>query len=353
MKIVISPDSYKGTMTAAEAAAAIARGFAGMPAAELVQLPVADGGEGTVDAFVAAGAHRVFVDNVEDALGRTRHASYAITSNGTAVIESAEAVGLCLIEPNERNILRSDSRGLARLLRHAATRGCKHILVGLGGSATNDGGCGMLQALGYLITDRAIDGSKREAWLNDMHIDVLCDVRAPFCGTQGATLVFARQKGADDAAIAELEVKMQHLAELMKQASGIDVANMPGAGAAGGLGGAFAACLGAKLVPGIETVLNNIDFDRALDGADLVITGEGAIDSQSLMGKATVGVLERASKKNIPTTAIAGRVEDRPALIAAGFADVIQIIPLTPSHTLNLTLTVKNVLLKKYNQYCR
>ena len=353
MKILIAPDSYKGTRTAAQAAAAIADGFANSPNSECLLMPVADGGEGTVDAFLAAGSLRVFVDDVEDALGRKRRATYAISSNGTAVIESAEAVGLCHIEPKERNICLSDSRGLARLLRHAATNGCKHIVVGLGGSATNDGGCGMLKALGYTISEQGIDGSKCEACLDNVCIDVLCDVQAPFCGPQGATMVFARQKGADEETIAQLELKMQHLAELMKKSTGIDVATMPGAGAAGGLGGAFAACLGARLLPGISTILDVLDFDRALDGTNLVITGEGSIDSQSLMGKATVGVLERANKKNIPTIAIAGRVEDRAILLAAGFADVIQITPLTTSHTQNLTLTVKNMLLKKYNQYWR
>lgn len=302
-------------------------------------LPIADGGEGTVDAFVAAGARRVYIDGVADALRRPRRASYAVMPDGTAVIESAEAVGLCLIAPDERDIRHSDSRGLARLLQHAVENGSRHVLVGLGGSATNDGGTGMLRALGYSISDKGIDSSRRAAWLDGVDIEVLCDVQAPFCGPGGATMVFARQKGAGPADIEEMENEMQHLAQLMSEATGKDVARMPGAGAAGGLGGAFAACLSARLVPGIDTILKTIGFDAALSGAELVITGEGAIDSQSLMGKATVGVLEHAKRHGIPVIAIAGRVEDRPALLDAGFADVIQIERQTGSHTENLRLT--------------
>jgi len=344
MKIVVACDSFKGTLSAAEACRSVACGIREvLPQADIVELPVADGGEGTVDAFVSAGARRMEVDGVADALGRSHRGCYCILPDGvTAVLESAQAVGLNLIAPDERDILAADSRGLARLIDDAVAHACTRIIVGLGGSATNDGGAGMLAGLGYGFLDVdgkqvvtygggsltqifSVDAGGRREYIPSLDVTIMCDVSAPFCGNQGATHVFARQKGASEADVVLLEKGMCQFADIVRRTTGCDVAAMPGAGAAGGLGGALAAFLNGRIVPGISAVIDALSFDKALDGASLVITGEGSIDRQSLMGKATFGVLGRCRENAVPVIAFAGRVEDRGVLLDAGFRDVVAV----------------------------
>ena len=324
-KCVVVSDSFKGTVSSREiceiAQRVIPRHF---PACEVVCIPVADGGEGTVDCFIQAmGAQRVEV-TVTNALGEKSAAAYARIGE-LAIIEMAAAAGLPQV-----GALRcpgtATTYGVGELIAHAAHSGCRKILLGLGGSATNDGGCGCAAALGVRFYDAAgqsfipvgdtlgriarIDTAKADELLRSVEITVMCDVTNPLYGPTGAAYVFAPQKGADAEKVKSLDAGLRHFGDVIRSQLGIDVSRMPGAGAAGGMGAGCVALLGGMIQSGIDAVLDVTGFDRQLEGADLVITGEGRIDSQSADGKVISGVARRTRAKGVPLIAIAGGIAD-------------------------------------------
>ena len=324
-KCVVVSDSFKGTVSSREiceiAQRVIPRHF---PACEVVCIPVADGGEGTVDCFIQAmGAQRVEV-TVTNALGEKSAAAYARIGE-LAIIEMAAAAGLPQV-----GALRcpgtATTYGVGELIAHAAHSGCRKILLGLGGSATNDGGCGCAAALGVRFYDAdgqsfvpvgdtlgriaRIDTAKADELLRSVEITVMCDVTNPLYGPTGAAYVFAPQKGADAEKVKSLDAGLRHFGDVIRSQLGIDVSRMPGAGAAGGMGAGCVALLGGTIQSGIDAVLDVTGFDRQLEGADLVITGEGRIDSQSADGKVVSGVARRTRTKGIPLIAIAGGIAD-------------------------------------------
>ena len=303
MKVIIASDSFKGCLSSAQVADAVAEGILlSYPQAEVVKVPVADGGEGTVEALGAELVKAL----VSDPLGRPHEAVYGI-SGETAVIEVAAACGLMLLRPEERNPLVTTTRGVGELILDAVKRGCKHFLIGLGGSATNDGGRGMVEVPGLLEAARGLD------------FTIACDVDTPFVGPAGASRVFGPQKGASPEDVEVLEQRLQEYALEILEKTGTDVREVPGAGAAGGLGGAFRAYFGAELRRGVDMVLDAKSFDEIISGADLVITGEGRSDFQTAKGKTPSGVLERAERQNIPVVLLSGEVALCPELEAMGF----------------------------------
>ena len=327
MKIVIAPDSFKESLSAEGVAQAIARGFQSIyPSAELVLLPVADGGEGTTDSLVAATKGRRITQQATGPLGESVEAFWGLLGDGkTAVVETAAASGLDLIDSSQRDPLTATTRGTGELILAAVDQGAKHIIVGLGGSATNDGGAGMLQALGVGLLDASgeqipsggiglaklatIDLSNLDARLADVRFDVACDVDNPLIGDNGASAIFGPQKGATPEMVKTLDANLAHFAAITQQATGKDIVNIPGAGAAGGLGGGFLGFLNATLKSGIDIVLDAVAFEEHLTGASLVVTGEGRMDSQTIRGKTPVGVSKRAKAAgNIPVIALAGSV---------------------------------------------
>lgn len=324
-KCVVVSDSFKGTVSSREICAiaqqVIPRHF---PACEVVCIPVADGGEGTVDCFVQAmGAKRVGV-TVTNALGEKSAAAYARLGE-LAIIEMAAAAGLPQV-----GALRcpgtATTYGVGELIAHAVDSGCRKILLGLGGSATNDGGCGCAAALGVGFLDAdgqsfvpvgdtlgriaRIDTAEASALLRSVEITVMCDVTNPLYGPTGAAYVFAPQKGADAEKVKSLDAGLRHFGDVIRSQYGLDVSAMPGAGAAGGMGAGCVALLGGMIQSGIDAVLDVTGFDRQLEGADLVITGEGRIDSQSADGKVVSGVARRTRAKGVPLIAIAGGIAD-------------------------------------------
>lgn len=311
MKIIVASDSYKGCLTSAEVAAAIA---SSLPDDEIVTLPVADGGEGTVEAVVDAVDGTMVSVTVSDPLGRPIVAEYGISGN-LAIMECASACGLTLLSPEERNPLVTTTRGLGEMILDAVDRGCRRFLIGLGGSATNDGGMGMVGVEGFLEKTRGCT------------FTIACDVDTPYVGPVGASRIFGPQKGASPEDVEILEKRLCTYAERIFHDTGVDVRNMPGAGAAGGLGGAFAAYLGAELKRGVDMVLDELGFDSLLDGADLVITGEGCSDYQTVKGKLPYGVLNRALKAGVPVVLMSGAIRDEELLCEAGFTRLIAVTP--------------------------
>ncbi len=325
-KIVIASDSFKGSLSSMQVADSVERGVhAVYPSCEVVKVNVADGGEGTVDAVVDVLRGEKVSANVCDPLGRKIYADYGIVGD-MAIIEMSAASGLPLLSIDERNPLLTSTFGTGELILDAINRGCGNFLVGIGGSATNDAGTGMLQALGFKffnaenqIIENCCGGElERIAFIDDSCVPedvkqskfvIACDVDTPFCGEIGAAYVFAPQKGADSAMVRRLDSGMQSFAKVIDAKYGINIVSVSGAGAAGGMGGAFLAFLGGKLQRGIDMVLDAIGFDKIIDGADLVITGEGKIDSQTAKGKTVTGVLSRANRHNIPVIALGGKVE--------------------------------------------
>lgn len=326
-KIVIASDSFKGSLTSLEVAEAAAEGIRkAYPSCRTVCLPIADGGEGMVRAMtVSLNTEEVSV-SVDGPLGKKVTANYAITKDGTAIMEMAQASGLTLLTKEERNPLLASTYGTGEMILDALKRGCRRFIIGIGGSATNDGGTGMLEALGFdfigkdghilkglcggvleEITD--IGSSSVRNDVLESEFIIACDVDTPFCGPEGAAEVFAPQKGADRTAVKKLEAGMRSLCRLISEKLGTDLSSIPGSGAAGGLGGAFSAFLNGRLEKGIETVLELVEFDRHIQGADLIITGEGKIDGQTLHGKVVSGIAYRAGKYGIPVIAIAGMAE--------------------------------------------
>ena len=347
-KIIVAIDSFKGCLTSAEANQAACEGIlAKMPEAKVVQVPVSDGGEGFLEAFQAAMGGSIVEVNVKDPLMRTIVAQYLVKGN-TAVIEIAKASGLTLLSPEERNPMVATSYGTGQLIVDAVRRGCKHIIVGLGGSATSDCGIGMLRA----IIDACAKGANipagaptRSLWddvreLDNVRFTIATDVTNPLCGENGAAFVFAPQKGATPEMVEALDARAKRFAEASAKHLGRDCQNKPGAGAAGGLGYAFLQYMNAECRSGIDLLLDSIHFDDLLQDADLVITGEGSADRQTLMGKLPFGILQRAQPHplppspkgegevcNVPVMLIAGRIADEQQLLDAGFSSVACINP--------------------------
>jgi len=324
MKIVIAPDSYKESLSALEVATAIENGFREIfPTAEYVKLPVADGGEGTVEAMVAATQGRIVPVSVTGPLGERVDGFYGLSGDEqSAFIEMAAASGLELVAPSRRNPLLTTSWGTGELIRHALDVGVKHIIIGIGGSATNDGGAGMVQALGAKLLDaeeqpigqgggelariERIDLSGLDKRLADCRIEVACDVTNPLLGEEGASAVFGPQKGATPEMIITLDKALAHYARVIARDLDIDVVSLDGGGAAGGMGAALYAFCGAQLRQGIEIVTDALHLADQVADADLVITGEGRIDSQTIHGKVPVGVAKVAKRYNKPVIGIAG-----------------------------------------------
>lgn len=347
-KIVVASDSFKGCLSSMQVADAVERAvLQTCPSCEVVKVDVADGGEGTMDALRRTlGGEKIEIE-VADPLGRPVQASYAILNDGiTTVVEMAAASGLPLLAPEERNPLKTSTYGTGQLIADALDRGCRRFLVGIGGSATNDAGMGMLRALGYRFLDAqgnllhgcgeslekvaSIDVSSTNSALASAEFIVACDVEAPLYGPTGAAYVFAPQKGADSDMVERLDNGLKHFSKIVKryQNPTQDSSNVPGAGAAGGLGFGFLAFLNARLEPGIDMVLDAIGFDDVIKGADLIITGEGRIDSQTLAGKTPYGVLQRAKRQGIPVIAIGGNVQlTQEEAKAVGFTSVLQVTP--------------------------
>jgi len=332
MKIVLAPDSFKGSAGAARLCDAMESGIRSvLPDAEIVKLPLADGGEGTMENLVAAtGGEIRFVPTV-DPLGRPIEGRYGVLGDGkTAVIELAEASGLTRLAAGERDPRRATTYGTGLLIKAALDAGIRSFIVGLGGSATNDGGAGLLQALGMRLLDEdgrelerggaalarlaAIVGSSFDPRIRESRFVAACDVRNPLAGPAGASAVFGPQKGADDAAVRELDAALERYAAIAAQFTGIQVRDMPGAGAAGGAGAALFAFLNAEMRPGAELVMEAAGFADKIRGASWIITGEGRLDSQTASGKLISRVCDAARKAGVPVIALCGSVEPDPGL---------------------------------------
>jgi glycerate kinase len=333
MRIVIAPNAFKGSLSALEAANAIGEGIRiAVPDADLVLVPIADGGDGTVDALVAATQGERRTVRVRGPLGDPVDAEYGLIDAGsTAVIEMAKAAGLALVPKGKRDPRITTTYGVGELVQHAYDAGARHFIVGIGGSATNDGGAGMAQALGYHLLDenglelppgglalmrlaRIHVGGVHANW-KEAEVEVACDVTNPLTGPRGASAVYGPQKGATPEMVAELDAALYHFAEVIRRDLGVDVEPLPGAGAAGGLGAGLVAFSGARLQPGAEMVMEALHLDERLSGAQLVITGEGRLDSQTArFGKGPAAVARHAKNAGIPVVAIGGSVADETEL---------------------------------------
>ena len=344
-KVVVASDSFKGCLTSMQVAEGVEAGIRKCcPDCQVVKLAVADGGEGTVDALLETMGGRRVSAEVSDPLGRPCMAEYAILSDGyTAVMEMSSASGLTLLKHEERNPLLASTYGTGQMIADALDRGCRRFLIGIGGSATNDAGMGMMEALGCRFLDEdgnalrgcgealsrvvTFDMSDLRPEAGESEFIVACDVDSPLHGPQGAAYVYGPQKGATPEMVISLDDGLRNMSDLIVREMGIQVADMPGAGAAGGLGGAFKAFLNAELRKGAEMVLEAIGFDEIIKDADLVITGEGRIDAQTMTGKLPYAVARRAGIRGIPVLAICGRAEiqSHPSFTA--------ICPITPPET--------------------
>ena len=326
MKVVIAIDSLKGSLSSMEAGMAIKDGIlAAKPDAEVIVKPLADGGEGTTDALIE-GMNGERIDlTVTGPMHTPVDAYYGyLKDTNTAVMEMASAAGITLVPDSEKNPLLATSYGVGEMINDAIQRGCRNFIIGIGGSVTNDGGIGMLKALGVRFLDEngedageggqalakvaRIDVSGMNPLLKECHIQVACDVNNPLCGENGSTYVYGPQKGVTEDMKKTLDEAMVHFARVTSETLENDYMNTPGAGAAGGLGYAFLAYTGAELTPGIELILDAVGLEEELSGADVVVTGEGRLDFQTAMGKAPVGVARLAKKYNAKVIAFAGSV---------------------------------------------
>ena len=324
-KIVVAFDSFKGSLSSVEASEAFIAGIRSIdPAVECRAVAIADGGEGMAEAIVASIGGALVEATALDPLGRSIVASYGLINEGTtAIIPISSASGITLLTPEERNPLETTTYGTGELMLDAVKRGCRKIIIGLGGSATNDGGAGLLRALGYKFLDvngkeliATIDALERVASIippanssiEGVEISVAVDVDNPLCGERGASFVYGAQKGATNAMIVRLDKALRHYADVVAKWRGEDVSNEAGMGAAGGAGFAFGALLGAMPTSGIELILSVVDFDNIIADASLVVTGEGRIDRQTVMGKAPAGVLRHAKRAGVKCIAVGGGV---------------------------------------------
>ena len=341
VKIVAAIDSFKGCLTSREANQAAAEGIRSVcPDAEIVQVPVSDGGEGFVDAFHFAIGGDIQELMVNDPLMRPVVAKYLLKDT-TAVIEIAQASGLPLLKKEERNPLIASSYGTGELVADAVHKGAKHIIVGLGGSATSDAGIGMIRALVDAFAKNGRWDDIKE--LRNVHFTIASDVKNPLCGENGAAHVFGPQKGASQEDVITLDNRAKRFAEVSAKHFGYDRSELEGAGAAGGLGYAFLQYMGAEFKSGIQLLLETIHFDEMVKDADLVITGEGSSDRQTLMGKLPVGILEQSG--NAPVCLIAGKISDREQLLEAGFAYVACINPdgITLEEAMRKEVAMRNI----------
>lgn len=366
-KIIVIPDSFKGTMSSAENCEICrAEILSVFPECEVVCIPVADGGEGSVDCFLAALGGKKIRLQVTGPYFEKLDAFYGRLPDGRiAVVEMAACAGLPLVGERKTPLL-TTTYGVGELILDAARRGCKKIIVGLGGSATSDAGCGMAAALGvrfegtggtFIPTGGTLKNVRRiipnlPPELCGVEIVTMCDIDNPLYGENGAAYVFAPQKGADAAAVRLLDEGLVHISKIIKRDLGVDVSAIPGGGAAGGMGAGMAAFLGSKLLPGIEIVLDTVGFDKALESADLVLTGEGRLDTQSLRGKVVIGVARRAKVRGVPVVAVVGGYDTGlDAVYQEGVSAVFSINrlpePLEVSGPLtreNFALTLRNIL---------
>jgi glycerate 2-kinase len=324
VNVLIAPQAFKGSLDAIEVANAIARGVRQIfPRASLTILPIADGGEGTVRALVVASHGKTITTRVTGPLGRPVSATWGMLGDGrSGVIEMAAASGLPLIRRDERNPMHTTTLGTGELIADALEAGIRHLIIGIGGSATNDGGSGMARALGVRFLDREgrelpnggaalarldhIDATHLDPRVVELEVEVACDVNNPLTGPTGASHVYGPQKGATPEMIEILDAALARYANILQRDLGVDVADIPGAGAAGGLGAGLIAFLNARLRAGVDLVFDAMDIDSALRGIDLVITGEGRVDRQDLYGKAPMGIAKRAHERGIPCIAVAG-----------------------------------------------
>jgi glycerate kinase len=346
MNIIVCPDSFKGSLSAVDACEAITQGVRQvLPQAEIVRLPLADGGEGTVEALVSATGGRYLECEVQGPLGAPVAARFGVLGDDTtAVVEMAAASGLTLVPPDERNPLVTTTYGTGELIAAALEAGCTRVLVGIGGSATNDGGAGMAQALGVRLRDEqgeelppggaalarlaAIDISGLHPKARQAQFLVACDVTNPLVGAQGASAVYGPQKGATPEMVAELDASLAHYAQVIAAQLHVEVADIPGAGAAGGLGAGLMAFLGATMRMGIALVLEAVNFGQYLEAADLVITGEGKLDSQTAFGKTLFGVGRMGQQYQVPVVALVGMLAADPAdLPGMGIQAAFSILP--------------------------
>ena len=324
MKIILAPDSYKGSLTAFEVCQAMEIGIRRViPDAEIVSVPMADGGEGTVKSLIDATRGRLVTKIVTDPLGQKVEAGFGILGDGkTAVIEMAQASGLPLVPLEKRDPRITTTYGTGELILAAFEEGCHKLLIGIGGSATNDGGAGMAQALGFRLLDQKgrqlspggsalkdlyrIETSGKDPRLQNIEVIVACDVNNPLTGLKGASAVYGPQKGATPEMVSELDQALEHFAAVIDRDLGIAIRDLPGAGAAGGLGAGLLAFLNAKLKSGVEIVMEIVELKKKMLGSDLVVTGEGRIDGQTVNGKAPIGVAKIAKSIGLPVLAVAG-----------------------------------------------
>lgn len=329
MKFILAPDSFKESMTSKDACNAMERGIKKViKDAICIKVPMADGGEGTVEALVESTGGIIVNTLVTHPLGDKKiKAEYGLLGNGEkAIIEMASASGIHLVEREKRNPLITTTYGTGELILDAINRGVKHIIIGIGGSATNDGGAGMLQALGCHLLDKegnelpfggaaliklnTIDLTGFDTRLKEVTFEVACDVTNPLIGEKGASRIFGPQKGATEEMVLELDKALSNYAEIIKRELKVDVANVEGAGAAGGLGAALLTFLNGELKRGIDLIIKHTDLENKIQGADFVFTGEGAIDNQTIFGKTPMGVAAIAKKHNVNTIAFAGKIGD-------------------------------------------
>ena len=325
-KVVLIPDSFKGTMSSAEIISIMKERIeAYNPGCQTVSIPVADGGEGSVDAFLTAlGGEKVRM-KTKGPWNEEVDSFYGMLPDGTAVIEMAASAGLPQVG-DRKDPSRTTTYGVGELILAAARSGAKRLVIGLGGSATNDAGCGAAAACGVRFLDKdgrsfvpvggtlgdiaSIDLSGMDGKVKDMPITAMCDIDNPFYGSTGAAAIFGPQKGADEAMVADLDGKMKHLASVIEEQIGVDLQEIPGSGAAGGMGGGMKAFFGARMQMGIDAVLETTGFEKLAADADVVFTGEGKIDTQSLRGKVVIGVARKAKKMGIPVIAVVGDIGD-------------------------------------------
>ena len=350
MKIIIAPNAFKGSLSAWEAAGCIEEGIKiALPKARCIKVPVADGGDGTVEALVRDTGGKQVYKKVDGPVGKPVRAGFGVLGDGrTGVIEMATASGLALIPKKEQNPLKTTTYGTGQLVKAALDKGCRYLIVGIGGSATVDGGIGMAQALGIRFLDKSgkevgrggaglekiknIDISGVDKRLKKTKVVVACDVTNPLLGRNGSARIFGPQKGADPKMVVQLEAGLANLARVIKRDLGKDIKNIPGAGAAGGLGMGLMAFLQAKLKSGIDLVIKAAELERKVKGADLVITTEGCIDEQTAFGKAPAGVAAIGKKYKIPVVALGGQIAGKTAALhKCGINAVFSIIrsPLT------------------------